>query len=197
MPLSPFSCKEHVMRFRFGEAAAVVCLLLLCASVSAQTSWTASEMDETGASTSGTSGLTNLVVQMVNNVDNPLGSTFEPIEPPGLEVRFRLQNFQFSGVGADASGWPVTIGGGGSFLSPAYESLDSIGQPRSDQFTSLPDNPEGTGIDVEENFGVYLNAWVNGLAGGPWTGRFHFADLAIEFSSPVTNPVLHISGLGE
>ncbi|MGY6630472.1 MAG: hypothetical protein ACXIUL_05615, partial [Wenzhouxiangella sp.] len=76
--------------------------------------------------------------------------------------------------------------------------MNLVGNPVSGQFTSLPSNTAGTGISVASNFGFLLEGRTGGLSalGAPGSGRFQFADLQLDFNTPVSNAVLHFSALG-
>ena len=83
-----------------------------------------------------------------------------------------------------------------------FKLLNTLPGALSGDFTSISSNNVGDGIDINENYAALISAGFNGLAGQPLVGsggeriRYRMADMEIIFQSPVTNPVLHFSGLG-
>ena len=84
-----------------------------------------------------------------------------------------------------------------------FKVLGALPGAVSGDFTSTESNEDGEGIDINENWAALITAGFNGLAGQPMyddTGnnriRYRLADMEIIFERPVTNPVLHFSGLG-
>ncbi|MDP2081509.1 MAG: hypothetical protein U0934_17455, partial [Pseudotabrizicola sp.] len=152
------------------------------------------EMDVSGANTAALAvGLNAQTVTMVNNPNNPNDNIFAGVAPP-ITATYELFNHQFSGLASPTVGG-VGVGFGGEG-NPAYGRLNAFGGGANNQVTSLPGNTPGTGIATGTNYGVMLFNWVEGLRGRPAVGRYHMADMRITFSTPVSNPVLNLTGLG-
>ena len=155
-----------------------------------------------GPTTSG-STIANQVVTFQNNTNNPTGNTFTSFTPT-TTVTFSVSNQQYAlkttqslnraslSFGATNNNYGNSIVG-----VPTYSSLNFISSPSNSDFSSLP-STIGQGIDVNANYGVELFTSAMGLynAGLPTNGTYYMADLTLTFSVPVTNPVLHLVGIG-
>lgn len=100
------------------------------------------------------SNVTNLAVTMFNNSDNPSGTTFGPVTPaPVPTVMFNLLNQQYTlPTSISSTGTGVYIGMPATVTPNAYyAALSTIGGPANVNFTSLPSNPVGTGINTATN----------------------------------------------
>jgi hypothetical protein len=152
------------------------------------------------------SSITSQVATFQNNTNNPFGNIFTPFTTPTTTVTFSLSDQQFF----VPSAWipsNVTLVFGGTdntrfeslVPSALFPVMSSVGGASDNNFTSLgPPQTAGTGISVANNYGVELFNSAMGLftAGTSTTGRYYCATLTITFSSPLTNPVLHVVGLG-
>jgi len=161
------------------------------------------EFNSAGNSSAPAAGqnVTSLAVTMLNNSDNPTGTTFGPVTPaPVPTVTFNLLNQQYSlPTSISSTGTGVFIGSPSTTVpNTHFAALSSVGTPANANFTSLPSNAAGTGINTTTNFGVRLTTSAHALflAGAPLNGRIQMADLDIDFGAPVTNPVLHFFGTG-
>jgi hypothetical protein len=156
-----------------------------------------SEMNASGASTAATpptQGPTSAT--LFNNPDNPGANTFAAIAAPAPAVTVQVLNQQYANNSNFASNGLMI---GGTFAGdPLYGPLNFFGGAQSGQFTSLPSVAAGTGIDASLNHAFVFEARTNGLrvSGAPNSGRIQFADIRLDFSAPISNPVLHIAGLG-
>lgn len=114
-----------------------------------------------------------------------------------------ITNQQYTGVNT-GTGNPVlmfgaTNGSGGSPVSrPIYAPMDDIGSPTNSMFSNLVNGSAG-GIDVTTNqaFNMYtsVHQWA-GTTNPPVGNRTYVADLTLTFSTPLTNPMLQLVGLG-
>jgi Secretion system C-terminal sorting domain len=152
------------------------------------------------------SSITNQVITFQDNTNNPSGNTFTPFTTPTTTATFSLSDQQYAVPGT----WipsNVTLVFGGTdntrfqslVPSALFPVMSSVGGASDNNFTSLgPPQAAGTGISVANNYGVELFNSAMGLYtnGSPTTGRYYCATLTITFSSPLTNPVLHVVGLG-
>lgn len=142
--------------------------------------------------------LTSLTVTPRNNTNNPTGSVFAPVSPaPVPTVTFTLSNQQYSlptSVTSTGTGSFIGTTGANTYFAP----LSSVGTPSNSDFTSAGGAATGTGISTVFNHGVRLYNSSFPLASGGVGNldRVHMADLTITFSVPVTDPILHFSGLG-
>lgn len=200
-----------VIRSRLTERALATALLGAMSDASGQ----AIEMQSNAGGPAGDGPtVSDQVVSMRLNPDNPTGSAFIARTPP-VTVTFSLSNQQYSGFSA-ADGWPsgsggnaVLFGAGGNSINVniASDSLYGemrIGSPRNDMFTSAGNSTSngttGTGISTSSNGSVRLFTSFRALylrpPSEPTTGRLQVVDLTLNFSEAVLDPVLHFSGLG-
>lgn len=190
------SVRSYVQRF----AAGVFLALAAVASAQAQSSI---EMTAGGGVPDGANGstLTTQTITMTNNSDNPSGTTFTTVTPgPVPTVTMTLSNQLYSlPTSVASSGTAVSFGSVGA-PGPGiyYGPLSGIGTPSNSNFTSVSSVANGTGINTTVNYGARLLTSASALqnAGQPQIGRIQMADLTIDFSSPVNDPMLHLSGLG-
>jgi uncharacterized repeat protein (TIGR01451 family) len=134
---------------------------------------------------------------MRRNTDNPTGTTFVAATDP-VTVTLSLSNFQHSVPTSDFStGRAMNFGSLGANTGTAiYATLNGIGSPADSEFSSLP-STVGQGVSVTKNGAVQLYLSTEPLNGVVATNtRNYYGDLTVSFSRPLTNPTLHISGLG-
>jgi hypothetical protein len=76
--------------------------------------------------------------------------------------------------------------------------MSYISSPSNSDFTSLSTLPAGTGISCTNNYATEFMVSAMPLynAGLSTTGRFYMGDLNITFNVPLTNPVIHLVGVG-
>lgn len=142
-------------------------------------------------------------VTFQNNTNNPTGNTFTSFTP-ATTVSYTLSNQQYalftSQAGDRAS---VSFGGtnnnsGSSEVAvPIYNTMNFISAAPNSDFSSLP-STIGQGIDVTANEAVELFTSAMGLynTSASTNGSYYMADLTLTFNIPVTDPVLHIVGIG-
>jgi large repetitive protein len=167
------------------------------------------EMSSTGSSTASVPPTSSIVVTLVRNSDNPTGNTFVPFTPT-VTATYTIKNQQFAMNTTTETpvGGALMLGGTSTTgsnlmgnISP-YGPLNGIGSPANNMLTALPTITAGTGIDVTQNYGARVftsarslfNAGFNTPAG--LAGRYYMGDLEIVYSRPITQPLLHITGLG-
>jgi large repetitive protein len=156
-------------------------------------------------------GTANQVITFKSNVNNPLDNTpsaYTAGSPSGLKVTLSLDNQQFTSMlnnptipgavfGADISSSSTTYASG-----PFFGTLSSVGGSNDTNYTSCGACTPKTGIAVASNGGVFMQlntrALINSSGANLYAlnARVQYADLTFTFSRPVTNPVLHFSGLG-
>ncbi|QJD77003.1 beta strand repeat-containing protein [Spirosoma rhododendri] len=74
--------------------------------------------------------------------------------------------------------------------------MSAVGGGTNAQFTSNPNGPAGTGIDVATNYSFTLFTAAEALPATSVSARNDFGTMTVTFSQPVTNPVLDFVGLG-
>ncbi|HEV2482755.1 MAG TPA: T9SS type A sorting domain-containing protein [Puia sp.] len=155
-----------------------------------------------GPSTNG-STITSQTVTFQNNTNNPTGNTFVPFTPT-TTVTYTLSNQQYAlRTSQNPNRATVSFGGtnnnSGSLIVgvPTYNTMNFISQAPSGDFSSIP-STIGAGIDVTANEAVELFTSAMGLynANSPTNGSYYMADLTMTFNVPVTDPVLHLVGIG-
>lgn len=133
---------------------------------------------------------------------NPSGTSY--VTPTTtVNVTATISNQQFTGVDT-GSGNPVVMFGAtnGNGNTPdsrtTYAAMTDIGSPQNGFYSNAADG-SATGIDVATNqaFNIYtsLRHWA-GSSTPPTNSRIYMADLTLDFSVPLTNPYLHIVGVG-
>ena len=123
-----------------------------------------------------------------------------------VSITASVSNQQFAGSGT-GSGNPVVMfgatvnGSGGSAAPrPTYATMTDIGSPANAYYSNMVDGA-ASGIDVNTNlaFNMFtsVHQWA-GAASAPSTNntRVYMGDLTMTFSTPLTNPLMHIVGLG-
>jgi len=145
------------------------------------------------------------VITFQNNTDNPTGNTFAAFTTPTTTATISLSNFQYVLPAAQTSTTtPLMIGAtnntGGPLVAPVniYNLMSTVGGAADANFTSASTVTAGNGITQATNEAVYLYTSAMGMynAGASTTGRYYIGDLTITFNSYVTNPVIHLMGLG-
>lgn len=141
-------------------------------------------------------------ITLRRNGDNPTGSNFVATAQP-LTMTFSWSNLQFTAT-EDAN--YVAFGAAPNFgtnpaAAPIYSGLNGIDAPLNSYYTAAGGAAAGTGIDVARNGGIRVFVSSGPLArsslwGTDTDARVHMADLTLTFNRPVTNPILHINGLG-
>lgn len=161
------------------------------------------EMASGGGPTTNGSTISSQTVTFQNNTNNPSGNTFVSFSPT-TTVTYTISNQQYLLKTAQAANHAtVSFGGtnnnfGSSVVGvPTYNTMNFISNPANNDFSSIP-TLVGQGIDVTANEGVELFTSAMGLynASAPTNGSYYMADLTLTFNVPVTDPVLHLVGIG-
>jgi Secretion system C-terminal sorting domain len=183
--------------------------LLLLVSISAAFFVNAQPtLEFSSASGPGSNGATiaSQVITFQDNTNNPSGNTFVPYTTPTITATFSLSNQQYSVPAAWIPSQAVVLFGGTVNLRSEaiaafslFTTLDGVGGASSNDFTAAgsPVTP-GTGISGSNNYAVEIFNSAMGLyvSHVSTTGRYYTAELTITFSTPVTNPVIHVAGMG-
>lgn len=144
------------------------------------------------------------VITFQNNTNNPTGTTFATYTPT-TTATFSLSNQQYTLSTTESStATALMFGAGNTNATPAvtpyyyYNLLNNYSGAANADFTSASTIAAGTGIDITKNYGLQVFTSAMGLyhAGSSTSGRYYIADLTITFNSYVTNPIIHIMGVG-
>jgi hypothetical protein len=128
---------------------------------------------------------------------------------PLVKATYSLSNQQFTSIEGNAGSPGAQFGGGISSAvnspipgSNIYDFMNALGSSVNANYTSCNSCTPGTGIDVAANQSVQLTCYADALINSSGTqlyainARVQYADLTITFNRPVSNPLLHITGLG-
>jgi hypothetical protein len=143
--------------------------------------------------------------QTANLLENTTGSTFLSFNP-NIIVTASISNQQYNSISTSriSTGKGMSFGGSVNSVSPlanqmpVFNRLNTVNNPANNHFTSNPNGTTSTGIDIADNYGFYFYNSVDELfaTGAATSGRYYFGDISLSFSQPVSNPVIHIVGLG-
>lgn len=142
--------------------------------------------------------------QTATLLENTTGTTFVSTTP-ALTVTASFSNQQYTGLTGIGMSTGMAFGGavtsGSSKLVTAtavFNTMSTVGTPSNAMYTSDPNGTAGTGLAVSTNRAFELFTTIEPLysAGSAINGRFYYGNLTLTFSLPVTDPVLHFSGLG-
>ena len=137
---------------------------------------------------------TTAAVNFLLNTNNPTGNTFTTVATP-LTATFTLSSQQYSVSSTPAVSFgyfPDSTNGGAINI---FGLMSGAGAPQVSYFSSLTSSI-GSGIDPAVNRAVQMSVQAFPLIGKPTNGKHRMADLTISFNRPVTNPILHFTGLG-
>jgi hypothetical protein len=168
-------------------------------------SFSQTQLELAGASYTGVPlGLTT-ASQTATLLENTSGATFSSFNP-SITVTASISNQQYNNISTNRVSTSKGINFGGRVNSitpvatqvPVYNSLNANDNPINAHFTSNPNGPTSTGINVADNYGFYFYNSVDELFtnNDAVNGRYYFGNITLTFSQPVSNPVIHINGLG-
>lgn len=139
------------------------------------------------------------------NEENPLNNNFDTYFPETNATLSVTNLEEFIGVSQNSNGDsdngnnPSTVIGykftnpyGPDEIFPNFKILSDA----ENSFFSSSASSIGQGIDIEENRAFLITTAFELLQGKPMNGRYHVANVKIEFNTPITDPVLHFVGLG-
>ncbi|HXB08967.1 MAG TPA: hypothetical protein VNW04_17695, partial [Puia sp.] len=147
----------------------------------------------------------NQVVTFKENTNNPIGNTFVAWNTPTTTTTFSFTNQQYTlPITQLATGLPLNFGaainGGGpkALNSPLYVQMSSLGSPVDPDFTSTDNVTPGTGISTTNNYAmeIFISAAPLYNSGVSSNGSYYIGDMNITFNTPLTNPVIHVVGIG-
>ena len=155
-----------------------------------------------GPTTNGSS-IANQVITFQQNAINPTTGTYIPLAPT-VTATYAISNQQFilpvtqNPNRADVS-FGATDNTTGKTPVPAliFPAMNAVSAPPPADFSSTPVNI-GVGMSMADNYAVDVFTSAMGLynTSSPTNGTYYMADLTITFSSPISNPVIQIVGMG-
>ena len=186
------------LRINLSVALAVL-ILVLCSTVDAQTP------GELGTGSYGVAGNGPSASQQSGRVLLNASGTTYTTPKANVTITATISNQQFTGVNT-GTGNPVlmfgatnTNGGTSPTVRPIYANMNDIGSPANTMYSNQVDG-SAAGIDVATNqaFNMYtsVHQWAGLSSPSTNNTRIYMADLTLTFSTPLTNPMLHIVGLG-
>lgn len=149
-------------------------------------------------------GSDNSLERQISPSVKPMTATLQLIKdgqalPTAVSVTASFNAQQFTGVPGNLTGTGLqfgacqnTAGTTANGQSP-WTLLETISNPAPDLFSA---DAKATGIDASENYAFSIFATTRPLTGLPTNGRYLMGQLKLSFSKAVSNPVLHLVGLG-
>ena len=181
--------------------------MALAINVSAQATNVLEFSSASGSTASGPT-VANQVDTLVNNSSNNTAWTFSSFSTPTTLVTFSLSNQQYTlPTTQNPTGYDVnfgaTVNNSGSLVASwgVFTTISDLSSPSASNFSSTATSGQaGTGISTSLNYVTEIFTSAMGMynAGSPTGSKdsFYMADLTVTFSRPLTNPILHIVGLG-
>jgi uncharacterized repeat protein (TIGR01451 family) len=148
----------------------------------------ANELEFSSGSYSTTVTGPSLTAGPANLLENTTGTTFVPFTP-NISVNVSISNPQYPN-GLQLGTTTGTTG------SPILNRLNFYGGGTDTLFTSNPNGPAGTGVSVVNNYAFEFFAFVDPLISQPKNARYYYGDITVTFNRPVSDPVLHMTGMG-
>ena len=161
------------------------------------------EMAPGGGPTTNGYTIASQTVTFQNNTNNPSGNTFVGFSPT-TTVTYTLSNQQYTLMNSQATnratvsfGGTNNNGGSSEVGVPIFNFMNFISAAPNNVFSSIP-STINSGIFVSGNEAIELFTSAMGLynANAPTNGSYYMADLTLTFNTPVTDPVLHLVGIG-
>jgi len=136
-------------------------------------------------------------------VNNTSGNTFVTVNPE-INVTASFSDQQFTNVAGTSTKTGNFFGGAVNdkdktpIPQAAWKVLNSISGSNNAMYTSNPKANTGKGIDVAGNYGFNIFTSVEPLwkANKNPNSRYYYSKLTLTFNRAVSNPVIHIVGLG-
>lgn len=156
-----------------------------------------------GAIATNGSSIAAQTITFENNTSNPTAFSFAAFTPT-TTVTYSLSNQQYSlktsqnsNHAALSFGGNLNNGGADIIGGAIYTTMNYVSSAPSSDFSPTPANI-GTGMSTTQNYSVELFTSAMGMynASSPTNATYYIADLTLTFNEPVTDPVLHVVGLG-
>lgn len=176
--------------------------LLLCAAHSAAQS----TIEFLGAAgTGGPAGIGPVTTAQLVTFHVSAATAFSP----AITATYTLSNQQFTSIEGNATSPGTQFGGNitNAVNSPVpgsniYDLMNALSGSVNANYTACNSCAAGTGVDVTANRSIELTNFSDALINAAGTqlqaynARVQFVDMTITFNRPVSNPVLHVTGLG-
>lgn len=196
------STKSHSGRVgvRFLTVAAVILAFSLAAFSQRSNELFSGSYDSIPVGPSASSQTARLLMNINNGWGNDVVMTNSVVN-----VTASLSNQQYTGVDTGAGNPVVMFGGASAIDSSAPGSVETFrpmgasGSPANLYFSNVPyEGPAGIDIWSNSAFSMFTSVrqWA-GMASPSTDSSVFVADLTLNFSSPVSNPRLQLSGLGD
>jgi hypothetical protein len=126
------------------------------------------------------------------------------INTPPISVTAAFSDQQFKNVAGSATLTGNFFGGTsnteGKEVTPTkiWAAMEGVSFPTNNMFTANPMGAAGTGINLAVHYGFVIFTSVEPLfvANRDRGGRYYYSTLTLTFNRAVSNPVLHLEGLG-
>jgi Secretion system C-terminal sorting domain len=155
-----------------------------------------------GPAGNGSSTASQLITFQDNEL-NPVTGTYVPLGTP-VTATFAITNQQFTlPASQNPNGAAVSFGAGDNTTSqlittaPLFPAMNYISAAPAADFSSTQDNI-AAGMSMTDNYAVEVFTSCMGLynANSPTSGTYYMGNLTITFSNPISDPVIHIVGVG-
>jgi len=185
-------------------------MLLLLVSMSALRSASAQtaalEFAAGSGPTSFGSTTTSQVITFQENTANPTAWSFSPYSSPTTTATFSLSNQQYTlptSQNPNRAGvsFGATNNNSTQMITSAkvFPQMNAVSSPAANDFTATNYAGQANeGMNMSQNYAISIFNSVMGLynAGAATNGDYYMANLTITFNTPVTDPVIHIVGIG-
>jgi hypothetical protein len=147
--------------------------------------------------------LNNQVITFQSNALNPTTGSYAPLSPT-TTATFTISNQQYTltstenpNLGDVSFGANVNASGKTPTPMAVFSAMNTISAAPANDFSSTQDNINA-GISVSSNYAVEMFTSAMGLynANLSTSGTYYMADLTINFNVAISNPVIHIVGIG-
>jgi len=147
----------------------------------------------------------NQTVTFKENTDNPIGNTFVAYSSPTVTTTFSFTNQQYTLPATQMStGLPMVFGaainnsGPKALNASLYTQMSALASPVDNDFTSTEYVAAGTGISTTNNYATEFMVSAMPLynAGLSTSGRYYMGDINITFNIALTDPMIHLVGIG-
>lgn len=133
----------------------------------------------------------------VNFLQNTTGNTFAIYSAAPLSATISFTNQIYAASAVSPLPASVVIGhsgaAGAAGPQPVYSTGAWFGSPSNAQFTSV----NSSGIDTSINHAVYVRNFIRAIGETHnFRAKVLVGRMEVSFNRPVTNPVIHLSGLG-
>ena len=146
---------------------------------------------------------TSQLITFKNNALNPTTGTYTTLTPT-TTATFSISNQQYTlpatqnpNAAVLSFGANINASGKTPGAMATFSAMNTVSAAPASDFSATQYNI-GAGISTTTNYATELFTSAMGLynANSPTNGTYYIADLTVTFNLPVTDPVIHIVGLG-